>query len=205
MIFGNFPQTNNVKINKILIFVGPQKTATTSFSKFALDIGFSDRRKEMYLTGFKFIDKFILLNQFKKKIIIWPYLLHRPKRLKHLIDIIQTLDVDFSVIITSRSYEKWLSSLKLHNENYSKPAFTTKGIITEILLSIDILEKLDGKVKSVDFYSSDLVVNDLNKNYIFSLNDYHENKATKRKKYNLFQFYLVDIYIKIKFLMMHKQ
>lgn len=204
MIFGNFPETNNVKTNKILIFVGPQKTATTSFSKFALNIGFSDRRKEMYLTGFKFIDKFILLNQFKKKIIIWPYLLHRPKRLKHFLDIIKTLDIDFSIIITSRNYEKWLSSLKLHNENYSRPSFTSKGIITEILLSIDILEKLDSQVKTVDFYSRDLVVNDLDKNYIFSLNDYYENKASNRKKFSKIQFYLVDIYLKIKFLLIHK-
>jgi len=205
VIFGNWPLVKQLSLKKFIIFVGPQKTATTSFAKFTETIGASDKRKEMYLTGLKLIDKQILLGQLEQGMLIWPYLLHRPKRLKYLLSVLDQMSVQYKLVITRRDYDAWIKSLKAHNKRYSRPAFTSKGIITEILMSTSILHKGNYDVCFVDLFQDDLMLSMDAGNEIFKLDEYRLNIGVNRPNYNRIKFYLVDLYLKIKFMMVWKK
>jgi len=100
--------------NELLhVFIGPQKTATSWLFNLS---GAPSQDKEILFPK-RFTRDFIYRRYIKNaRVLVWPYLIHRPERLDALLTTLAKHRREYRLYLTERDRESWLSSMQKFRE-----------------------------------------------------------------------------------------
>lgn len=192
-----------------IIFIGPMKTGTTSLYNDLRYLGIlSNGSKEILLPKINWIAKITLRNYLKtSKVIVWPYLIHKPKKLRQLIKLLYDLNIQFDLILTDRIYDNWMKSLNNHDEWYGKPVIFRKDHESEIKKSLAVIASLNCKIHVMDYIDErDKMINTIcealgeNSNHMESVLSFSNKHPKDIKKRSFIYWLAVRIYFGIKFI-----